>query len=98
MPIEAQVRPLPSELTTPPVTKMCLVCLAVEEGKVFPSWRETCHGRGQARPHRIYTIGRSMPPSGGPAGLEEVVDRDESLIIVIRVHPQRRLVDQADPD
>ena len=24
MPIEAQVSPLPSELTTPPVTKMCL--------------------------------------------------------------------------
>ena len=25
MPIEALVSPLPSELTTPPVTKMCLV-------------------------------------------------------------------------
>src|SRR5215471_1957772 len=27
MPIDAQVRPLPRELTTPPVTKICLVCL-----------------------------------------------------------------------
>src|SRR4029077_7913565 len=28
MPIEALVRPLPSELTTPPVTKICLVIRA----------------------------------------------------------------------
>src|SRR5687767_1240952 len=33
MPIDAQVRPLPSELTTPPVTKMCLATLC------FPSTR-----------------------------------------------------------
>jgi hypothetical protein len=31
MPIEALVRPLPSELTTPPVTKMCLLIK-------IPSW------------------------------------------------------------
>src|SRR5207249_4102560 len=31
IPMEAQVSPLPRELTTPPVTKMCLVCLGAEE-------------------------------------------------------------------
>jgi hypothetical protein len=29
MPMEAQVSPLPSELTTPPVTKMCLTWCGV---------------------------------------------------------------------
>src|SRR5262249_14665787 len=42
MPMEAQVSPLPRELTTPPVTKMCLVCLTgvlLMDGKPVPSWK-----------------------------------------------------------
>src|SRR3954447_1330970 len=34
MPIDAQVNPLPSELTTPPVTKMCLA-ITVPRGAVI---------------------------------------------------------------
>src|SRR5438128_3267268 len=33
MPMEAAVRPLPNELTTPPVTKMCLAMIHPEEGE-----------------------------------------------------------------
>jgi hypothetical protein len=33
MPIEAQVNPFPKELTTPPVTKMCLAILALSTQK-----------------------------------------------------------------
>ncbi len=36
MPIEALVSPLPSELTTPPVTKMCLVMRARLGWGVYP--------------------------------------------------------------
>ena len=33
MPIEALVSPLPSELTTPPVTKICLVIMTPKRAK-----------------------------------------------------------------
>src|SRR3954452_20871650 len=96
MPMEAQVRPLPSELTTPPVTKMCLVCLGAEEaGKGGPSW-------GGAR-RRTATIlpdpprpGTREGASGGRGGAEHPARRDEALVILVGVHANGGLVDQAD--
>jgi hypothetical protein len=61
MPMEAQVSPLPRELTTPPVTKMCLVCLGaalVEVGKevLFQESRVKSNpSRGGLSPEDEYT-------------------------------------------
>ena len=44
MPIEAQVSPLPSELTTPPVTK---ICLAMRGGPLRTDWSGRAGSRGR---------------------------------------------------
>src|SRR5438552_10252792 len=73
MPIEALVSPLPSELTTPPVTKMCFGMSAIPgewcgESKrilctidtIRPRKAEGCHGAFRARPGH-----RRRQPQGG---------------------------------
>src|SRR5262249_21864423 len=63
MPMEAQVSPLPRELTTPPVTKMCLVCLTgvlLVDGKPVPSWKMAHVAEGGGK-HALDEYTRSFP-------------------------------------
>src|SRR5581483_1365925 len=59
LPIDAEARPLPSDETTPPVTKMNLVCLELERGGVLID-HSSCYARKNDRRWRAL-------PFGGPA-------------------------------
>src|SRR5579884_2016126 len=94
MPIEAQVRPLPRELTTPPVTKMCLLmspCPRAAQpnggsprdgpwAPVFPHWLLY----GPSRPEK--SRGGPLAGSGGPDEPLLPIRPDEVLIVLKRVH------------
>ncbi len=105
--MEAQVRPLPSELTTPPVTKMCFVCLAVVSllfGKVVaslgspesapPPYYTRWPDERQRRPRRtVFT----RPSCGATLPILPPY-RHESLIVVVGIYARRTLCNDAHLD
>src|SRR5688572_17730009 len=64
MPIEALVRPFPSELTTPPVTKMCLVILidfrVKSNGHPFNGYDTTPRAQEKPSPPSVALIMRRL--------------------------------------
>src|SRR5437879_3959610 len=103
MPIEAQVSPLPRELTTPPVTKMCFTLLPSRFAASLGRARSAL-ARG-SRLNLIYPTARRRPKaaaraplSRGPAGTALPVRPDESLVVLRRVHPDGGVGDDADAD
>src|SRR5262249_7526873 len=109
MPIEAEVSPLPRELTTPPVTKMCLVAIRTRLGQGFSHSTAEAHGpgRGLARSAADYYIAASLFEPAGPIELAQSrrlhnpflpVKCDDPPVIVVRVHSQACVRDNADLD
>src|SRR5947209_5875694 len=73
MPIEAHVKPLPSELTTPPVTKMCLA-IAVPLRRSYRAGKSPVYQRGvpgENPTQPISTVERSAEEasSGAPSAV-----------------------------
>src|SRR5689334_24105741 len=58
MPMEAHVSPLPRELTTPPVTKMCLAMKPASP----PDWLFLIQVKDSTRPVQLKTPGFGPPP------------------------------------
>ena len=82
MPIEALVSPLPSELTTPPVTKMCLLIKIAFPRKVPSNQRNHCktawHDGKGARQR-----GQAPFASGPEAGTDQVPPRSGGQALVV---------------
>src|SRR5436309_1274135 len=81
MPIEAQVNPLPRELTTPPVTKMCLAI----PGK---------SSAGGEWGHSTKRSGGAASRLGGVAPASLAVEADEAVIILAGIDAEAGVRDQ----
>src|SRR5206468_527676 len=105
MPIDAQVRPLPSDDTTPPVTKMCLHCRGGVIAARSLSSTPIRH-RAFTRPTSHYTrTGRGPTAkeaggrgSGGRTHLSFSIQSDELFVIFEGVDADGRLFHHADVD
>src|SRR5262249_17562900 len=106
MPIDAQVRPLPRELTTPPVTKICLVCrkggVMSASSPPVPLFAKTF---AQLPKRLLYPVpaspagrGSQGEPSRGVGALLSPVFLDEPLVVLVSVNAGRGASDEADMD
>src|SRR5438105_4398617 len=100
MPMEAQVRPLPSELTTPPVTKMCL---AIKESRTRGRGQEGGGGKQTPDPEGLPSTNipdeKAFTQVSCRGDLPVLPVRlHELLVILDRVHADGGLADDADAD
>src|SRR4051812_14322595 len=102
MPINAQVSPLPSEETTPPVTKMCLHCRGgVIAARPFAS--TSIRHRAFIKPISHYTRTTPGPTakeggrkgSGGRTDLSFSIQPDELFVVLGGVDADGRLFHHA---
>src|SRR5215212_5950977 len=101
IPIEAHVRPLPRELTTPPVTKMNLAMRGRSPRTGRIGFRRAGGGGETSRPRHYTGFGPGGDFAAGTtlsAGGQGPVFGHKTLIIRGRVHAPAGVGNDADPD